>query len=185
MMTKDQLDIVQRSCNTLLMEVYADRVPRLKKEKEQVEKTWTAAIIQMEQYLARRQHFQQRSLVLRQQIQKRYSGHHHDIDSSIAPVGPPASSPHTPSMGHPARGILKNPTGKSTSRWEEDRPTNHTQRVGLSPPTRRHTSGSSCSSDDDDDDDDDDIVTESQGPPLLDPSGTSTLPTFSLQPTRV
>lgn len=149
MMTKDQLDIVQRSCNGLLMEVYADRLPRLQKEKEIVEQTWTTAIIQMEQYLARRQHFQQRSLDLRLQLQKHYSGQYHHEDTSVM-VAAPASSPRTPSMGIPSKGILKNSSGKSTSRWEEDRPTSH--RMGLSPPTRQHTTISSWRDDDDHDD---------------------------------
>ena len=185
MMTKDQLDIVQRNCNSLLMDVYADRLPRLKKERDLVETTWTTAIIQMEQYLARRQHFQQRSFDLRQQIQKHYSGGHDEIATLI--VGPPVGSPRTPCMGTPSRGILKNATGKSTSRWEEDRTSN--QRVGLSPPKRQQTSNSSWTEDDSDDDEEDGA--ESQVPSLNVPSGSSSVPTlssppaFSLQPTRV
>lgn len=167
------------------MEVYADRLPRLKNEKEMVEKTWTNAIIQMEQYLARRQHFQQRSLELRQQLQKHYSGPN---EKDSIKVGPPASSPHTPCMGIPSKGILKNSSGKSTSRWEEDRLNSH--QAGLSPPTRQRTH-SSWSSDDDDDDDYEHDGAESHDPSLNVPGGSSSLPilssppALSLQPTTV
>ena len=178
MMTKDQLDIVQRNCNSLLMEVYADRLPRLKKEKDLVETTWTAAIIQMEQYLARRQYFQQRSIDLRLQIQKRYCSGEHQTKASFI-VGPPASSPHTPCMGTPSKGILKNSSGKSTNRWEEDRPNNHG--AGLSPPTRQQTNDFLWTEDDEDDDNDDSNVKSLEHSSKI-PIGSSSVPILSSQP---
>ncbi len=180
MMTKEQLDIVQRNCNALLMDVYADCIPQQKHEKEVLEKGFTAAIIHREQYLARCVHFQRHCLDLRHQMLQRYN---YDGQRLLAnpKIGPPASSPHTPQSGNPHKGILKNTMGKSTSRWEEDT-SNHS---GLSPPTRRQVSESSLT--DGDDDSEGSFQLEKESPimprassiPISSPNG------FIVQPVRV
>eukprot|EP00934_Nitzschia_sp_Nitz4_P000203 Nitzschia sp. Nitz4//scaffold108_size72880//36208//37266//NITZ4_005816-RA/size72880-processed-gene-0.53-mRNA-1//-1//CDS//3329532672//203//frame0 len=141
MIMKDQHDIVQKSCNCLLMELYTETMPQLQEDHDEVESELTADIIRAEQANARLQYGYQSVVGVQKQLMERYkTARRVQVRKERSPAAParkrsdrperkvrttiakqddetpraPSRSPASPTR-KAGKGILK----KQPDRWEE------------------------------------------------------------------